>query len=102
MKDHVIDEHDSSLEAVVKMAEGNPGAINVMMQLLKDESINGALSIYWLDNLKIRGWRIWFAFKDCCQQDLHKLYNCLIHQDQTMIDKINEYAKMCGEHEIQN
>jgi len=94
---HILNEKDSTLEAVVKMAQGNPGAINVLMQLLKDESINGALAIYWMDELKIRGWRIWFAFKDCCNQDLYKLYNSLLNQDKDMIQKINEYALMCGE-----
>jgi hypothetical protein len=97
VKNKVLTDKDTTMEAVIKMAEGNPGAISVLMELLRDESINGALAIYWMDELKIRGWRIWFAFKDCCQQDLHKLYKCLLEQDKQMINKINEYAKMCGE-----
>lgn len=94
MNNTVLGKNDSTLEAVVKMAEGNPGAINVLMEMLKDEEINGALAIYWMDQLQIRGWRIWFAFKDCCEQDLHKLFECLLSQDKDMLKKIDDYAEM--------
>ena len=96
MNKSVLNEGISTIDAVVKMAEGNPGATTVLMQLLTDDSINGALAIYWLDELEIRGWRIWFAFKDCCQQDLHKLYKSIISQDKEMINKINEHIKLFG------
>lgn len=49
-------------ETIVRMAQGNPGAITVLMQLA--QAGRGDVIIA-LDALEIHGPRIWLAWKDC-------------------------------------
>lgn len=70
---------DTTMDAVVKLAEGNPGAATVCMQILdKGGDIDpdwmfGGLSILLsLDTYNIYGPRIWMLYKDVCKQDLVK------------------------------
>lgn len=61
------------LDAVVKMAEGNPGATHVMAQLLKPNLVEGFMDICRLDDLELYGPDIWLAYKDVCGMDIKKL-----------------------------
>lgn len=70
----------SLTEIVVALAEGNPGAIQAMMELIHGaptidpDSAFGALSpLFDLDNLDCYGSNIWQFFKDVCGQDVHKM-----------------------------
>lgn len=61
------------VEAIVKMAEGNPGATHVMAQLLKPDLVEGFMDICRLDDLELYGSDIWLAYKDVCRMDIEKL-----------------------------
>ena len=61
------------MDAMVKMAEGNPGATQVMCQLLKPNLVEGFMDICRLDDLKLYGSDIWLAYKDICGMDIEKL-----------------------------
>jgi len=70
---------DDSMTIMMKMAEGNPGALNVCMQLIKNNAIvdpRSALgpfgTILSLDSCGIYGPRIWMLYKDVCKQDIVK------------------------------
>ena len=61
------------------MAEGNPGALSVMMELYKItpeiDSMNllgGLGTILLLDTFEIYGPRIWMLYKDFCQENIEK------------------------------
>lgn len=64
------------LDAVVALAEGNPGAVTVMGDMLRDggridpDSFGGYANILDLDSYGIYGSRIWMLFKDVCRQSL--------------------------------
>ena len=65
------------MSAVVKMSDGNPGAITVMAGLIKDGGkidpnsfMGGFGNVMDLDTLRIYGPRIWMLYKDVCGQDL--------------------------------
>ncbi len=69
----------SVLDALVAMCDGNPGALSVCTQLLKEgEAIDpqafmgGFGTIMFLDTCRIYGPRIWMLYKDVCKQDLRK------------------------------
>jgi len=75
-KDRVTLE-DSFMDVVIKLAEGNPGAMNVIMQLYQNAAhidpqdfMGGLGSVLALDTHGIYGSRIWMLYKDVCGEDL--------------------------------
>jgi hypothetical protein len=78
----------SYLDLVTTMAEGNPGAVTVLAQLLKQP--NGELLIFGLDDMNIRGTQIWIGYKDYCGCILNNFVNCITKRDHRMVEKINE------------
>ena len=72
-----IDFKDSVMEAILKIAEGNPGALRVCMELYQhtgnidpDSAFGGLGSLLALDSLGIYGSKIWMLYKDVCKEDL--------------------------------
>ena len=71
---------DSTFDVVMKMSEGNPGAADAIMQMLKGgEEIDpqglmgGFGNILMLDTWEIYGTEIYILWNDKCQWDLRKL-----------------------------
>jgi hypothetical protein len=67
---------DNFMTAMIKMADGNPGAINALMDLslasptVDPESAMGAIApLLSLDTHQIYGSAIWILYKDVCKQD---------------------------------
>lgn len=65
------------MDALIKMTEGNPGALTVCMELIKkadaidpDSLIGGFGKVLTLDTFEIYGPAIWMLYKDVCQQSL--------------------------------
>lgn len=72
-----IDLTDSPMSAITKMADGNPGAVRVLMELFQqwpvidpDSALGEFSGVLHLDTLDIYGHRIWQFYKEVCQQDL--------------------------------
>jgi hypothetical protein len=72
-----IQSQDTMLEAIVKMSDGNPGAITVMMQLLEQvpeidpiAAMGGLLYVLHLDDFGLYGPSIWMLYKDVCGQEI--------------------------------
>lgn len=70
---------DSTTDALVKMAEGNPGAIHAMMAILEHHDsidpqamMGGLGSILLLDTWEIYGTNIYVLFNDKCNRDVRK------------------------------
>ena len=68
---------DSPMSAMVKMADGNPGAIIVLKKLFQegadidpDSFMGGFMKVLSLDTHKIYGYEIWQFYKDLCKQNL--------------------------------
>ena len=75
--DNRITLRDTPLSAIAKMADGNPGAVNVMFRMIKeggeidpDSFMGGIGHILSLDTYKIYGHRIWMLFKDVCGENI--------------------------------
>ena len=69
--------NDTFANIIIKLSEGNPGAISVIMQMkisagtIDPQNFMGSLgSIFFLDSLCIYGSRIWMLYKDVCEQDI--------------------------------
>lgn len=87
---------DSYKDILLKMGEGNPGAITVLFKLMGPDG-SGALKILMLDDMNIRGTQIWIGYKDYCHQDLDAFDTAIKNCDEKMIARINEEG-MRGNH----
>jgi hypothetical protein len=66
---------DSMQDAVFKMSEGNPGAINVLMPLIMSkEDFHLVLN---LDSIGLYGTNIYKLANDCCNGDMDKFKSVL-------------------------
>jgi hypothetical protein len=69
---------DSMMDVYMKMSDGNPGGLNVLMGLMKEsetidpEGGSGLMKILQLDNLGIYGSAIYCICSDKCGRDLRK------------------------------
>ena len=61
-----------AIEAMVLMAEGNPGAITVLMGVAQHPA-GGLEEIKRLDEQGIYGSSLWIAYKDECGEDMNKM-----------------------------
>ena len=78
-KDTKINLDDTAQDMVIKLSEGNPGALTVCLDILqKGKSIDpdgfdgGIGSLLLFDSMSLYGSRIWMLYKDVCGEDLVK------------------------------
>lgn len=83
---------EDGLEVVDKLAEGNPGAMNVLMDVVTAavDGLEAMQVMYTLDAMEIHGPRIWLCYKDFAGGDLRKMITGVQSRDQKMIDICNE------------
>ena len=72
--------NDSAIAIIMKMGEGNPGALNALMELMKNEPTvdpqsfwSGVGTMLALDTLGIYGSSIYILFSDKCKKDVRKM-----------------------------
>lgn len=58
-------------QSIVALAEGNPGAVHVMCQMMRVCPIRGQIGLCRLDDMKMYGSKIWVGFKDVCKEDIN-------------------------------
>jgi len=80
--------YDKAEDAVLKLSDGNPGALIVLIDLLKQPS--GLLRILRLDAFGIYGQWIWIAYKDICKGNIDLLIEKLIKNGDELIKEIKE------------
>src|ERR1035437_2480941 len=68
---------DTPQSMIVKMCEGNPGALRVLLNCVTqgaaidpDHILGGIAPILELDELGLYGSNIWILYKDVCKEDL--------------------------------
>ena len=84
MGDERITLHMTTFEVLYAMSEGNPGALTVCMEILKqgeaidpDGFAGGLGAILGMDTHRIYGSDIWLLYKDVCGEDLTKMLGVL-------------------------
>jgi hypothetical protein len=77
-------------DLLFKMSEGNPGALRVLMDILKMNELNGFFLILSLDDMNIRGTQIWVGYKNFCGEDIFKFIEAVTNRSLEMIDLINQ------------
>jgi hypothetical protein len=102
----VITLEDTTMDMIKKMSMGNPGAISVICQILKDgalidpdDAFGGFSTILHMDTWGIRGPKIWMLYKDVCGEDLVKTIGMIrsvqlgITSQETLETAINNYGR---------
>ena len=86
--------NESLMDWMVKMAEGKPAALVILLTAMKEKGAQevGEL-ILFMDDMNIRGAQVWIGYKDCCGCDIDKFVGCIKEKDQAMIDKINKESR---------
>lgn len=79
--------HMNQMDVLIAMAEGNPGAISAMTQLLEDPA--GLFDVLHLDDMNMRGPQIWVGFKDFAGQDVGKFREAIRKRDPEMVAIVN-------------
>lgn len=65
---------DTSMDVILKMSNGNPGAMDVIMKLLTlNDSMGGLGKILLLDTYEIYGTDIYILYNDICRRSLSKM-----------------------------
>lgn len=91
MTETVIELTDSTFDVLIKMSQGNPGALTALYELMKLD--NGLLSILKLDSMQIRGCLIWIGYSDHCKKDIHKFHDYIMQRNPAMLKEINDYRQ---------
>lgn len=81
---------DKITDALVKMAEGNPGAATVLRSIMEAQPVMGIGTVLDLDDMNIRGSQIWVAYKDHCRQDLQELIRLVNERDPGLVATVNQ------------
>lgn len=96
----------SGQQAIVAMADGNPGAVSVMVQMLqKGDAIDpqafmggGLSAILFMDTLGIYGSDIWILYKNVCGQSLNRTMGLLRAVQMGILSQrtLNNAVQACG------
>lgn len=78
MNKEKINTNMSTLDMLMVMSEGNPGALSVIMQMMQDKKPRGFLDILLLDSLDIRGSKIYMLWSDCSERNMEKYFRTLM------------------------
>lgn len=84
---------DDMKTMAVKMAEGTPGALRVILELFNEP--RGHIALLDLDDMNIRGSQIWVCYKDVCGEDIAKLMEGARNRDAAFVEQCN---KECPDH----
>ncbi len=79
---------DTVQDMVVKMCEGNPGALGVLLEIVNHPD-GGPLIMLRLADMNIRGAQLWVAYKDYCRRNLGMLLMRLEARDPRMVEVVN-------------
>ena len=92
--------HMTGLEIVTCMAEGNPGALTALLEIMGKGSseidpqglMGGMGAILMLDTLGIHGSRIWMLFSDVCGRNVVKMIAVLRAEQLGQLAGVTEAA----------
>lgn len=69
--------NDSTMIMIMKMSEGNPGAVVCLTDMLKKtdwyDDVPGVMMILNLDGMGVYGSKLYMLWSDCCNKDLTQL-----------------------------
>jgi hypothetical protein len=88
----------TTFDGIMKMSNGNPGAVRVCAELIKQgdvidpRSMGGLGAILMMDSLDIYEDKIWLLYSDVCHQNLSKLVAILRAYQLGQLEGCTEHA----------
>ena len=64
---------DTTRDMIIKMAEGNPGALTFLMEALNEDQMNMMNIILSADVLEIYGSKLYMLWNDACNREVSKV-----------------------------
>jgi hypothetical protein len=83
----IPDSDPTVVEALLDLAQGNYGGMNVVTQLVKAERAD---VLEQIKKKNMRGEHIWVGFKDACEYDLNAFAKAVLTWDPKMLKIINK------------
>lgn len=82
---------------LLQIADGNPGALTVLGQMLANPVFKHIPSR--LEQMGLTGSKLWVAYKDACQSDISTLCSCIVGNDAQMLAVVNAAVESgdCGD-----
>lgn len=75
-------------DKVMRMSEGNPGALNVLMAVLHVVGPEKGLPLLdQLDQAGVRGPSLWAAYDDVCGRDLTRFLDAIVNDIESLKSK---------------
>lgn len=88
----LLDLNVGTIDVLMMMAEGNPGAAGVLAQLYNTAD-DGFLDVLRLDDMNMRGEQIWCGYKYYCGENIDLFRAAIRDRDPQMIAFVNELLK---------
>ena len=68
-----IDLHDSMMDIVTKMSEGNPGAMAFVMEVITSVEMGLIKIILPCDTIGLYGSKLYMLWNDCCNRNINEV-----------------------------
>ena len=68
---------DTIKDGILKIADGNPGAMSVLLQLTKLR--DGWMAVQEFDRLRLYGPMVWLCYKDLLGNDINRLLELILN-----------------------
>lgn len=103
--------HDTLIQTLTSLSEGNPNALSVLVQIMREgdkvdpSSIAGSLgAVMVVDQLQLYGPLLWVLYKDLCDQDIIQTLAVLravqlgLLPGQAVVDAVHESENVSRPH----
>lgn len=70
---------------IVKMADGNIGALSMIMDIMENHVARGLVALQRMEMLDIKGEKLYLIWNDCCFRDLNKTLDVMLERSKAEI-----------------
>lgn len=91
MSEELFNPEDSLQDNIVSLAQGNPGAVTVLTELVDYDPSAAVLVMDDLSKMDMYGPRIWIVYSDYCDEDIEEFVEAILGQKSEMIEMVNEH-----------
>ena len=74
-------------EIILKLADGNPGALQILMDLYNKDVASATKDMLWFDSMEIYGSKLYMLWADCSKRDDKKFEKTIQYLKQGKISK---------------
>lgn len=89
---------DSTMEVFIKFSGGNPGALNVLTNIMRTKGDKLVQYLITLDTMELYEDKLYMLWNDCCDRDVRKVLKILDYYEEGKITQknIDERIKNVG------